>query len=120
MTQRFHRQWCDYRTVAGARPVKAFVAKLTDEEVAAIAAGMREVKHRGTEAARHLRGDIYEVRAEAETRSFRLLFSCEGSYSQILLALSVYEKRTQKTPSREIELALKRLKDWRSRAGAKN
>ena len=120
MARRYHRQWRDYRTPGGARPVKAFLAKLTDEEVAAIAAGMRDAKQRGTDAARHLRDDIYEVRADAATRSFRLLFSCEGKYSQILLSLSVYEKRTQKAPPEEIDLAEKRLKDWRKRARAKN
>lgn len=116
MARRYHRQWRDYRTPAGARPVKAFLAKLTDEEVAAITAGMRDVKQRGTDAARHLRGDIYEVRADAATRSFRLLFSCEGKYSQVLLSLSVFEKRTQKAPIQEIALAEKRLKEWRKRA----
>jgi phage-related protein len=95
--------------------VKEFLAKLSDEEVAAISAGMREVRQRGTAAARHLRDDIYEVRADAATRSFRLLFSCEGKYSQVLLSLSIYEKRTQKAPTQEIDLAEKRLKDWRKR-----
>jgi phage-related protein len=33
-----------------------------------------------------------------------------------LLSLSAYEKRTQKAPTHEIELAEKRLKDWRDRA----
>jgi phage-related protein len=74
------------------------------------------VRERGTAAARHLRGDVYEVRADAATRSFRLLFSCEGKFSQVLLSLSVYEKRTQRAPAQEIELAEKRLKDWRARA----
>jgi len=77
---------------------------------------MRDVKDRGTAAARHLHGDIYEVRADAATRSFRLLFSCEGKYSQVLLSLSVYEKRTQKAATQEIELAEKRLKSWRARS----
>jgi phage-related protein len=95
--------------------VKEALAKLSDEEVAAISAGMREVRQRGTPAARHLRGDIYEVRANAATRSFRLLFSPEGKYSQVLLALSVYEKRTQKAPAQELDLAEKRLEDWRQR-----
>jgi phage-related protein len=116
MTPRFRRQWRDYRTLGGARPVKEFLDKLTDEEVAAIAAGMREVRDRGTAAARHLRRDIYEVRTDAATRSFRLLFSCEGKYRQVLLSLSVYEKRSRKAPTQEIELAEKRLKDWRARA----
>ena len=55
------------------------------------------------------------VRADAATRSFRLLFSCEGRFSHILLSLSVYEKRSQRAPSQEIELAEQRLKDWRKR-----
>jgi phage-related protein len=95
--------------------VKNFLDKLTDEETAAIVAGMRDVKKRGLVAARHLRGEIYEVRADASNRSFRLLFACEGRYSQVLLGLSIFEKRTQKAPTQEIELAEKRLADWRQR-----
>ena len=116
MVPKYHRQWRDYRTPAGVRPVKDFLDKLTDEEVATIAAGMRDVRERGTLAARHLRGEIYEVRADAMTRSFRLLFSCEGRYSHVLLSLSAFEKRTQKAPAREIALAERRLRDWRERA----
>ena len=114
------RHWRDYRTRAGARPVKAFLDDLTDEEVASIVAGMREVTDRGLPAARHLRGDIYEVRADAATRSFRVLFSTEGRFSQVLLSLSAFEKRTQKTPPRELELAEDRLQDWRERGATKN
>jgi phage-related protein len=99
--------------------VKAFIDALTDEEVASIIAGMKDVVERGLHAARHLRGDIYEVRADAATRSFRLLFSAEGSSGQVLLSLSAFEKRTQKTPLRELELAEDRLRDWRHRGIAK-
>jgi len=119
MAPRYRKQWRDYRTPAGGRPVKTFLDKLTDEEVAAIIAGMMEVEQQGLVCARHLRGDIYEVRADAATRSFRLLFSAEGRYKQVLLSLSIYEKRTQKIPVAELELAEKRLADWRSR-GRKN
>jgi phage-related protein len=62
---------------------------------------------------------VYEVRADTRTRSFRLLFSTEGRRSQVLLSLSAFEKRTQKTPPREIEVAEKRLRDWRSRGATK-
>lgn len=113
------RRWRDYRTAAGARPVKADLDDLTDEEVAAIVAGMKEVADRGLVASRHLRGDIYEVRADARSRSFRLLFSNEGRTGRILLSLSVFEKRTQKTPIRELELAERRLRDWRTRGAAR-
>jgi phage-related protein len=109
------RRWRDYRTAAGGRPVKAFLDRLADEDVASIVAGMKEVAERGLAVARHLRGDVYEVRADARTRSFRLLFSTEGRYGQVLLSLSGFEKRTQKTPSRELKLAEDRLTDWRQR-----
>ena len=113
------RQWRDYRTVAGARPVKDFLDKLTDEEVAAVVAGMKDVAENGLPAAKHIRGDIYEVRADAPTRSFRLLFSAEGRFKQVLLSLSGFSKKTQKTPPRELERAEGRLRDWRDRGSVK-
>jgi phage-related protein len=113
------RQWRDYRTIAGARPVKDFLDKLTDEEVAAVVAGMKDVAVEGLPAAKHLRGDVYEVRADAPTRSFRLLFSAEGRFKQVLLSLSAFSKKTQKTPVRELELAEARLRDWRERGSSK-
>ena len=94
--------------------MKAFIDDLTDEEAASVVAGMKEIAERGLAAAKHLRGDIYEVRADASTRSFRVLFSTEGRYSQVLLSLSAFEKRTQKTPPRELDLAEGRLRDWRT------
>jgi phage-related protein len=113
------RRWRDYRTAAGSRPVKEYLDALSDEEVAAIVAGMKEVAEHGLPAAKHLRGDVYEVRADASTRSFRLLFSVEGRLSQILLSLSAFAKKTQKTPLRELERAEKRLLDWRERGKAR-
>lgn len=112
-------QWRDYRTRAGRRPVKDFLDDLTDEEVAEIVAGMKDVVANGLPAARHLRGDVYEVRADSSTRSFRLLFATGGRYSQVLLSLSVFEKRTQKTPPAEISVAEARPKDWRTRGAAR-
>lgn len=100
--------------------MKAFLDELTDEEAAAVVAGMKEVADRGLPAARHLRGDVYEVRADASTRSFRVLFSGEGRHGHVLLSLSAFEKRTQKTPPRELELAEDRLRDWRRRSGHKS
>jgi phage-related protein len=114
-TKKYRRQWREYRTRAGGRPVKTFLDALTDEEVAVIVAGMKEIAVGGVANARHLRDQVYEVRADAATRSFRLLFSAEGRYSQVLLSLSIFEKRTQKTPPDEIKLAKSRLSDWRQR-----
>ena len=116
--RKLRRQWRDYRTASGARPVKDFLDELTDEEVASIVAGMKEVTAEGLPAAKHLRGDVYEVRADAPTRSFRLLFSAEGRFKQVLLSLTAFSKKTQKTPVRELQLAEARLRDWRERGAA--
>ncbi len=78
-------RWRDYRTVAGGRPVKEFIDALTDEDAAAVVAAMKEVAVVGLSAARHLHGDIYEVRAESERRAFRLLFAKGTKF--ILLSL---------------------------------
>jgi phage-related protein len=115
---RYKKQWRDYRTAAGGRPVKDFLAKLSPKEHAAVAAGMADVEDNGLEAARHLRGDIYEVRAEGPNRSFRLLFSAEARGGHILLALHAYEKRSQKLPRHHLDVAEKHLADWRA-CGAK-
>src|SRR5205807_9557274 len=118
LNRKLKRQWRDYRTAAGGRPVKSSLDELTDEEVAAVVAGMKEIAAEGLPAAKHLRGDIYEVRADASTRSFRLLFATEGRWSQVLLSLSLFEKRTQRAPQNEIDLAQRRLADWRRRGAA--
>jgi phage-related protein len=106
-------RWRDYRTSTGGRPVKASIDSLTDEEAAVVVAAMKEISTVGLPAARHLRDDIYEVRAESERRSFRLLFAKETKF--ILLALHGFAKKTQKTPARELDLVERRLRDWRSR-----
>lgn len=55
-TKRPQCQWREYRTRSGGRPVKQFLDRLTDEEVAEIVAGMKDVVANGLLAARHLRG----------------------------------------------------------------
>jgi phage-related protein len=77
---------------------------------------MKEVATAGLAGARHLRGEIYEARADGSRSSYRLLFAAEGRRSQILLALEAFSKKSQKTPRRSIELAEQRLRDRRRRA----
>ena len=97
--------------------MKDFLAALTDEEVAAIVAGMKAVQREGLRAAKHMRGEIYEIVADARTRSFRLLFAPEGRFGQVFLSLSGFVKKTRKTPPRELALAESRLRSWRARGG---
>jgi phage-related protein len=109
------RRWRDYRTPAGRRPVAEFINTLSDTEAAVVAAAMKEVPLEGLRVARHVRGEIYEVRADGDRATYRILFAQEGSRSQVLLALAAFGKETQKTPPSTITLAERRLTDWRAR-----
>jgi phage-related protein len=80
---------------------------------------MLEVRERGLKAARRLDGDIWEVRVDGDRVIYRILFAEEGARGQILLALDAFKKKTQKTPRPAIELAKRRLADWRRRGNAK-
>ncbi len=88
---------------------------LSDEDRAEVATAMAEVRLEGLSAARHLRGDIYEVRATGAQEEFRILFATEGRLSQVLLSLEAFSKKTRKTPPPKIELAERRLADWKRR-----
>lgn len=109
------RRWRDYRTAAGRRPIKDFIDGISDTDAAAVVAAMRDVRDVGLAAARHLRGQIYEVRADGDRQTYRILFAPEGRRSHVLLALEGFSKKTQKTPPEKIRLAERRLADWRRR-----
>jgi len=76
---------------------------------------MKYLAVEGMRAARHLRGDIWEVRVDGAKRTYRVLFSSEGRFGQVLLALEGFTKKTQETPARTIDLAARRLADWKKR-----
>lgn len=83
-----------------------------DEVLVAI----KDVQLGGLEVARHLRGDLYEVRAGGARASYRVLSAAEGARGQVLRGLSALSKKTQKTPPTEMQAAARRLADWRRRA----
>src|SRR5713101_5393646 len=115
----YKRQWRDYHTENGARPIKDFLLALPDEDRAAILEEMEYVREHGTAVARHLRRDIYEVRATYNTKAYRILFACEGRFNHVLLSLEGFQKKTQQTPRANIKLAEQRLAEWRRRGRTK-
>lgn len=54
---------------------------------------------------KHLEEGIYELRAEVTGNIFRILFIFDEG--NIILLLNGFQKKTQKTPRKEIELAKK-------------
>jgi hypothetical protein len=64
---------------SGRRPVSDFIDRISDSDAAAVVAAMKEVAIDGLSAARHLRGEIYEVRADGDRMAYRILFARRGS-----------------------------------------
>lgn len=124
-TQAVRHRWRDYSTATGGRPVKDFMDKLLkdkldgkNEDYTSVTAAMMDVARHGMDVARHVRGDIYEVRASGKDVIYRVLFAQEGKKGRILLAVEIFEKKTEQTDDRKINNALKRLADWRARGAA--
>ena len=124
MAVRHH--WRDYRTATGGRPVKDFMDKLLrdkrdgkNDDYTAVVAAMTDVARHGMEIARHVRGDIYEVRASGKDVIYRVLFAQEGKKGRILLSVEVFVKKTDPTDENKIRNALRRLADWRARGAAR-
>lgn len=114
------RRWRDYTTESGRRPVKEFLDGLDDVDLASVVAAMVDVRRNGLRTARHLEGDIYEVRADGRSVIYRVLFAPQGKNKQVLLSLEGFRKKTQKTPVATIRLARRRLTDWERRGGQRS
>src|SRR5229473_1761146 len=115
--RRYRRQWRFYRSSAGREPVREFLDQVTDEDAAAIAVAMKQVRDvgRGHVDVNHLRGEIWQVEIDGKRVIYRLLFAEEGRFSQVLLALEIVNKKWQSAKSRHIQLAERRLTEWRAR-----
>ena len=95
--------------------MREFLARLSDTDAAEILAAMKDVERNGMSVASHLEDEIYEVKADGDRRTFRVLFAPQGKHDQVLLSLESFSKKTQSTPRRTIDLAKRRLRDWRAR-----
>jgi hypothetical protein len=72
-------RWRAYRTLSGRQPVRDFLMAVPSADRAAVVAAMEDVAAHGLAAARHLRGDVWEVRADGDRIAYRVLFSAEGA-----------------------------------------
>ncbi len=118
--KRYRRQWRFYRSAAGREPVRQFLAQLSDEDAAAVAAAMKEVRDAGRSHVdvNHLHGEIWQIEVDGQSVIYRLLFAEEGRFGQVLLALVIVNKKWQAAKRRHIQLAERRLAEWRARGSA--
>jgi phage-related protein len=102
-----------YRTPAGSEVVRDWLKRLPAAERNAIGQDLMRVQFRwpiGMPLCRPLRDRIWELRTDLSgNRIARLLFVFLDGH---LVALNGFIKKTRKTPDKEIELALKRKREF--------
>jgi phage-related protein len=102
-----------YRTGSGAEPVREWLKALDKADRQAVGEDIAYVQYKwpiGQPRVDHLRGPIWEVRSKLTQRIARVLFAVEQSE---MILLHAFIKKTQQSSPADIELAIKRWKEWR-------
>jgi phage-related protein len=109
-----------YVTEGGRCPVREYLNRLRQEDNrhwSTVIEVLRKMRHRDNHRrpfSEHVRDGLFAVRASA-ARQTRVFF-CFGEGGKIVL-LHAFAKTTPELPSREIEVALQRMRDFQRRSG---
>jgi phage-related protein len=101
-----------YRTSGGREPVREWLKELDREDRLAIGADLQRVQYRwpvGMPLCRALSGGLWEVRTSLPSRTIGRVLIC--FHEEGLYALHGFVKKTRKSPSDDLELARKRMKE---------
>lgn len=107
-----------YKTITGDSPVEEFIDALSDTQTKKIMWVMKLVRELNPVPSQYFTklvntDDIWEVRVQINGNIFRLLGFIEGD--RLIILTNGFQKKTQKTPRREIELAEARKREHQSR-----
>ena len=103
-----------YKTITGDSPVEEFLDTLSDAQTKKILWVMKLVRELNPVPSQYFTklvntDDIWEVRVQIGGNIFRLLGFIEGD--RLIILTNGFQKKTQKTPKREIELAEARKRE---------
>ena len=100
----------------GHEPVREFLQSLDLKTQARFAWSIEQLRTRNVQAreppVRHLEGKLWELREESQANIYRLLYFFFTG--RRIVFLHGFQKKSQKTPRREIETALSRMHDFLS------
>ena len=97
-----------YYTSGKRQPVREYVDALPQEERAVVAAALLDIEEHdleGTTVTRHIDGKLWELKISRH-RIFYVLI-----VGPVMVLLHAYKKQGQKAPSRELDVARKRMKE---------
>jgi len=100
-------------------PVEAFLKGLDDKTQARFIWAIEQLRMQNVHAreplVKHLEGKLWELRRESGGNIYRLLYFFFTG--RRIVFVHGFQKKTQKTPRREIEFAQQRLEDYIKRQG---
>jgi phage-related protein len=107
-----------YRTELDSCPVEEFINSLSGKQAQKLLWVLRLIQELDSVPSQYLKklvntDDIWEVRVQVGNNIFRLLGFFERD--NLVILTNGFAKKTQKTPSQEIELAQERKRNYLSR-----
>ncbi len=103
----------------GDSPVEEFLDRLDVKTRARFRWSMEELKRRNIQAraplVRHLEGDLWELRETSRGNIYRIVYFFFTG--RRIVFLHAFQKKTQKTPRREVEAARARYRRFLTREG---
>jgi len=108
-----------YRTASGKCPVEKHLDSLTGEQATKITWVLKLIRELDQIPSKFFKklintNDIWEVRVDVGGNAFRLLGFFHGK--ELIILTNSFQKKSQKTPLREIQLAEKRKKEYLNRS----
>lgn len=107
-----------FKTLTGISPVEEFLDTLADAQMKKILWVLKLVRELDPVPSQYFTklvntDDIWEVRVQISGNIFRLLGFLDGD--RLVILTNGFQKKTQKTPRREIELAEARKREYQGR-----
>jgi len=107
-----------YQSDSGTCPVEDFLDSLTGKQVQKVTWTLQLIEEMQTVPIKYFKklintDDIWEVRIQAGNNIFRLLGFLDGE--NIVILNHAFQKKTQKTPKKEIQIAEARKKNYLNR-----
>jgi phage-related protein len=92
-------------------PVLEFIRSLEVKERSKILACLKNIEEMGADSPRvlfrQIQGKLWEIKIQAQKSSYRIFYVCISL--KIMVLLHAYKKQSQKAPTKELNLAEKRL-----------
>jgi len=107
-----------YQDTRGRMPVDEWIRTLPNQDQTRIFKTIGLLADYGVQLtmphARHLRGKLWELRIATRRQDYRVLYA--AVIGQQFVLLHGFAKKTPKTPTRELEIAERRLADYQARS----